>query len=383
MSTPDYYSKMMALVDAHHSVGQSPFLHSAPGNGKSSFAAMLAGRTEVDFGGERRRVGGYFEVRLGGRDPRDFIGIPVRGTTTVGDATFQVTEDTVPKWALAAAAAGADGSIVYIEFDEVTHATEETQLALQDIILERRLPNGFPLPETTRFILAGNLRDDVAAVNELTESLAARLVHYEFSPPLTDWLSRLTSRGFPGDNASQTVLDARAIIAAYLTENPEDDCESNVDRTGPWANRRSWTRLADAIAALGGDSDAIAEAVLATIGPRVGGKFIAFAMDNIPSPDDLLARHATVAGLDGVRATTALRRAIDTAAADPNPQRLIDAVEMCNTTAAIGPAYADVAVGAMTALSAPLSARGLDDVYGDQGWGGVKFSDALRAAAAR
>lgn len=378
----DFYTNMETLVDTLHASRQVPFLHSAPGNGKSTFARALASRGSVAYGGARHTVSPTFiELRLGGRDPRDLIGIPVRSSAVVEGMMWNTTEDTVPRWALTVAEAAADGSIVYVLVDEVTHAPQDVQLAFQDVILDYRLPNGFTLPPSTRFILAGNLRSDVAGVHDMVESLSARVSHLDFTPPLADWLARMSGGGFAGEEVSPEVASARRLIADYLTEHPEYAYDETADRTGPWANRRSWTRLADVIATLGIDSPLLPRAISAGIGPVIGGAFIDSAIAAMPLPEDLLSGKDSVRGLDGVQATVALNRAIDHAAR-VGGQDLLDAVTMCNTTAALGGPYVDAAVAAAARLPKPLLAAGMGAVFTDDGFGGVRFDDALRRAVA-
>ncbi|MGP9760880.1 hypothetical protein [Corynebacterium sp. AOP12-C2-36] len=316
-----FYARMLQLCDLHHSVGDAVILKGRIGEGKTSLIDHLAERDTV----AGVPVGGVVTLRLAGKSADAVNGIPVRGTTEVAGAHYDTSRETIPKWALEMERLAAGGKIVYGYIQEINLGYPDAIAAMQDLLLERRLPNGYQLPSGCRLIGDMNPRAEVNGTFDLSDAVPNRVAIYDFEVPLYDWTSALVW-GFPGEDApDRWLLHYRSAVAAFLTAFPEYVYESRelVDRAEcPWASKRSWTRLCDVLAAAGEASgeqpeDAVVQAVVdAKVGPRAGGQFRSWlAGFTVPSIGQMVTDPTCLDGLDTAAANAAVGSLVSQAVA--------------------------------------------------------------------
>lgn len=249
-----YYENIAALIDAHHRAHQVPYLHSGPGTGKSAFMEWMAERGTISAGDTTVPVGGVIRLVPHTMDKGDLLGIPTLRDITYEGEKFSLTDFATPSWIYdAVTTADATGGVVYVLFDEFSRCYMETQNALLNVISERVMPNGFPIPPSILFVCAGNDSADDRGVMDLSAAMTSRLAHYDFDPDLDSWLTGLVG-GF-GKTLTPRQSKWRSMIAAYLRANPDavTDETAKTDRSRGWANRRTWTNAADMMAQLPDD----------------------------------------------------------------------------------------------------------------------------------
>lgn len=311
----DFYARTTMLCDAHHAAGQAVILCDRIGEGKTSFVHAL---------GARPGFGGVVTLRLAGKSADAVNGIPVKDTTTVGGKTYTTSFETLPKWALDLVEATENGTVpAYLYVQEINLGFPDAIAAFQDVMLERRLPNGFELPESVRIIGDMNPRTEVAGVFDLSPAATNRVAFRNFRVPDADWHAGLVG-GFPGETGVRDEeMYYRTLVSGFLTAAPEAVYESGdqVDRTeGPWASRRSWTAVAKALgtaAHLTGeqpDADTVTEITGDLVGDRFARRFAAWATGSrIPTPAELLADPTVLDKADPAVVTASLASLVNVA----------------------------------------------------------------------
>lgn len=287
MNTEATYTHIENLTDGLHSAGQTPIYWSRPGMGKTSMIKALVRRGETTDG---TPIGGFATVDMSAKTPEDLIGIPRITTVETHRGKRGATTATLPDWAVKALESD-PGKRFYLIWEEFTRADPATQAVIQETILSGALPNGDQLPATVRHIIAANPREEISGAGfDITDALASRITHLEFSPSLDAWCDGMRC-GFPGEAkgvVSKTQRTYRRRIAAYLEANPKDAYEdTSVDRTRGWATYRTWTRLADTLAAFHDNSVAQEAVIVPTVGDRVAGRVWDHLTDADRGPDPL------------------------------------------------------------------------------------------------
>lgn len=281
MNTEATYTHIENLTDGLHSAGQTPIYWSRPGMGKTSMIKALVRRDETIDG---ISVGGFATVDMSAKTPEDLIGIPRITTVDTHRGARDATTATLPDWAVKAL--GSDpGKRFYLIWEEFTRADPATQAVIQETILSGTLPNGDQLPSTVRHIIAANPREEISGAGfDITDALASRITHLEFSPSLATWCNGMRC-GFPGESkgaVSKMQRTYRRRIADYLEANPKDAYEdTSVDRTRGWATYRTWTRLADTLAAFHDNLKAQEAIITPTVGDRVAGRVWGYLTDGL------------------------------------------------------------------------------------------------------
>lgn len=298
----DYYSRLAAITDAHHEIGQVLYLESAPGTGKTSFVYSLTERGTVNFMGEELPIVDTIKLALNTMDTGDLLGIPTKEymdwVKNGVETQIPVTEYATPEWAVRAAKGAAEG-VVYVILDEWSRADLDVVGAMLNVLEHGVMPNGFTFGPRVLFVLMGNGRQHDRGVYELTPALTSRVTKLDFSPDLVSWLEGLvTNFGKPGE-LTEAQLSSRALIAAFLKRNPESAVEASAstDRTKPWANYRTWTHFADIrpgiisrAEKIGPEADGF-QRMIATgiVGETAANEFMDFIEDvQVPAPDELI-----------------------------------------------------------------------------------------------
>lgn len=317
----DYYTRMIHNLDLHHAVGQAVTLKGPIGEGKTSLLGYLSSRPVVTTpAGEEIPVAGSVTLRLAGKTAEVINGIPAKGEAEVSGTTYTTSGETVPSWALEATRMVAEtdnpDAVVYIYAQELNLAFPDTAAAFQDVLLDHRLPSGFPLPTGARFICDMNPRSEVSGVYDLSGALTNRLGIYDFEVPLADWTAALIA-GFPGEGTPTGIhLSLRSELAGFITATPDAVYEplDAVDRAETaWATKRSWTTAVDLLAAAytasGGSLglEDTTDLLTACVGSRQAPLFAQWLAGNrIPNAAQMVDNPAILDSLDDARAFAAV-----------------------------------------------------------------------------
>ena len=152
-------------VELHtiRAAGQSPFIHGPTGIGKSRVVADYAKTQNLEIR----------DIRASQLDPVDARGIPVpvpaTKTTTWYPPDFLPTKGT---------------GIVFL--DELNRANQDTQSALYQLILEKRIGDYY-LPLEWSIVAAGNRDIDGCMVQPMSRALKNRFIHLDMESNYKDW----------------------------------------------------------------------------------------------------------------------------------------------------------------------------------------------------
>ena len=167
--------------------------------------------------------------------------------------------------------------------DEALSARQDTIDAFMRLLLEKT--SGFmQLREDIQIVAAGNYATDNPLVKPLPKHAAGRVQFLTLDlPSVKDWASYVSSRN--------EKWDVRCL--AYLLRFEEDIYErvEGNELNEPFANPRSWERLAVQLAAPNGrmsNEERLTATVEGWVGKVVGQKFEAFLKYDIPEPERFL-----------------------------------------------------------------------------------------------
>lgn len=169
-----------------------PFIHSAPGLGKSTIVKQIA-----EFLGLK-----LIDHRLSTSDPTDLSGLPTRNGAKASFLPydiFPIASDPIP--------VGYKGWLIFL--DEFNAAHRSVQAAAYKVILDRQIGQN-DLHEMALVVCAGNRTIDRAITSELSTAMQSRLIHIEMVSDHKEWLE---------DVAIPNNYDER--IIAFLSNNPE------------------------------------------------------------------------------------------------------------------------------------------------------------------
>jgi hypothetical protein len=193
-------------------------------------------------------------------DPGDLIGLPAL------DAAAVKTEFRPPWWF------PLDGKPVILFLDELNRARPEILQTVMDLILTKTLA-GRTLPPGSRVISAVNEGEEYQ-LTDLDPALLSRFNIYYFSPTPGEWLLW----------AAEHKIDPR--IISFIEQNPDClDGDIMIDAgLEKGADRRSWTRLSEILAAAEidetGDVTSLEKIMAGIVGISAAFKFSEFVKDN-------------------------------------------------------------------------------------------------------
>lgn len=84
------------------------------------------------------------------------------------------------------AATALSGKYGLLFLDELTNAPQQTQGALYQLVLDRRVGD-YVIPDGWRVIAAGNRKDDRGVHHRMPDPLVDRFIHVDYEPDLRDW----------------------------------------------------------------------------------------------------------------------------------------------------------------------------------------------------
>jgi hypothetical protein len=211
-----------ALAEAiaiHCLGGNSVFVSGPPGIGKSDVMRQIAINAGMDL----------IDWRLSQRQQVDLLGLPdfakhENGTRVV--TWVPPTEMVIDK-----------PTILFL--DELPHASHSTQAAAFQLIQEKALGGAKLDPEMVWVVAAGNRRQDMAVIQEMSKPLQNRFVHLELQVNHESW----------SEWAARSQL--RPDVLMFIRHKPDalfDFDPKSKDHA--FATPRTWEKLANAMDAL-------------------------------------------------------------------------------------------------------------------------------------
>ena len=234
-----------------------------PGVGKSTVMRDVCRDEGIDF----------IDIRLAQRDPVDIRGLPVPR----GDVVQWLLADDWPR---------DPDSRGIVLFDELTAADRSLQVAVYELILDRRLGSLYRLPDGWLVCGAGNRAEDGAVSLGFSSALANRFCHLELQPELTPWIRWALAQGVHPD------------VIAFLRFRPACFFSMEGDTERGWPSPRSWERVSTVCwqATQGLEQRAAELMISGLVGPEVGNEFLAFLSwrEALPDVDAMLRGKAKI-----------------------------------------------------------------------------------------
>lgn len=140
-------------------------LHGSPGIGKSDIVRQIGSKLGFVV----------LDIRLSQMDPVDMRGVPSLNNKT--KQTIWFPPDFLP---------AADAPPTLLFFDEINSASQATQAAAYQLILDRRLGE-YVLAPQHQMVAAGNRMSDRAIVNVMSTALKNRFTHIDVEVDPHDW----------------------------------------------------------------------------------------------------------------------------------------------------------------------------------------------------
>jgi MoxR-like ATPase len=288
--------------------GIPPILWGPPGSGKTQTVFAIA-----------QKLGYKVQVVIGSRKEPTFLeGIPIVVRPS-DEKIKEITEDenltehqrlaalrartvnALPDWFEFAMA----NPKTIIFWDEIGSIGEDVQASMLSVVEEREI-DGVRLPDEVRFVAAGNDIDQAANGQYLSPPFANRFAHHKFSLPNADWVDGFrtnfgkplpNTKGLPAEEVATLNNNFKAELArlsGYLFTNMtaiSPVVDSNPEKSGKaWASRRTWTKLAQALAYTDAEDRVVRDMTIASIiGLDQGAAFKTWdSALNFPSADELL-----------------------------------------------------------------------------------------------
>ena len=154
--------------------GLVPFLHSAPGCGKSSIIKAIAKENNLKL----------IDLRLSTIDSVDLSGMPMIDKQGQVDwkpfNVFPLTNTPIPE--------GYAGWLLFL--DEMNSASEAVIAAAYNVVLDHRI-GIYHLHPRCFIACAGNREEDHAITTEMGSAMTSRLVHLTLEPTVNDWIQNV------------------------------------------------------------------------------------------------------------------------------------------------------------------------------------------------
>jgi hypothetical protein len=244
-----------AIVDCA-SIGKPLMIWGPAGVGKSDTvrqAALVLGQSSTAFQ--------VWDFRAALRDAVDLMGLP----GAVDGQTFYNLPAGLPR----------AGSVGLLFLDEINSARPDTQGALYQLMLDRRVGD-YELPSGVQIVAAGNRANDRGIVHRMPDPLVNRLIHVEFEADLTDWCQWAM-----GANVRPEVIAFLRTRSELL--NDHDPARKSI----AFATPRAWASVS---LILDRASPIEAGLIKGTVGDGAAGEFLEFLSlyRQMVSPDQIL-----------------------------------------------------------------------------------------------
>lgn len=245
-----------------------PYISGSPGIGKSEIVKQVADSFNLQL----------IDVRLSQLDSVDLLGFPmVKGDKTifVPPEVFPISTDPLPK--------DKHGWLLFL--DELSSASMSTQAAAYKLILDKKVGQ-HNLHSNVAIVAAGNKATDKAIVNKLGTAMQTRLVHFELSVKLTDWL----------EWAHTNKIDSR--IISFIEFRPEllqNFDPNHRDNTFPCP--RTWEFASKLLSGVDKLKNVHLLSIAGTVGEGAAREFRGFTdiYDNLPKFTEILAKPDSIA----------------------------------------------------------------------------------------
>lgn len=275
-------------------INRPMFIWGPPGVGKSDSvkqAGAAAGLEVCDF-------------RAALRDAVDIMGLPGARIDADGvGSTYYNLPAGLPR--------GGSG-ILFL--DEMNSAPAQTQAALYQLVLDRRVGD-YVLPPGWRIVAAGNRQTDRGVVHRMPDPLVDRFFHVDYEVHLDDWCAWAVNRSRPlitpvWDAAEVAASEVRPEVVAFIRFRPGLLHSHDTTRQcHAFATPRGW---ADVSLVLGLNTAVEAELIRGRVGDGAASEFMAFLKlyRNMISPDEILRAPRKAAVPDNVGTLYALAEAL-------------------------------------------------------------------------
>jgi MoxR-like ATPase len=236
------------------------YLEGAPGVGKSSIVHQVAARLELPV----------LDVRAAYLTPPDLIGLPALERDS-GRTTYYLPEFLPEPFT--------KGILV---LEELPSAAPAIQVALYQLLLDRRVGWRYELPPGWRVIATGNRLED-GYTHPLSNAMATRLLRLELRADL--------------DEFTQFALHAglHPMVTAFLSRNP-NLLHQPLETSPHHPNPRTWAMASAVLNAFGADLDSgdLEPALAGVLGDGAARAFTAFLklVAFVPDVEDILERGA-------------------------------------------------------------------------------------------
>lgn len=273
-------------------------IHGAPGVGKSAVvkqAAHKLGLQLVDF-------------RAALRDAVDIMGLPGARVEDVGGKAQGVTFYNLP------AGLPRDPESRGILFlDEINSAPQQTQAALFQLVLDRRVGD-YVVPEDWSIVAAGNRKDDRGVVHRMPDPLVDRFFHVDFEPDLQDWSAWALAEGI----RPEVIAFARFRPGLLHNHDTGRACHA-------FSTPRGWADVSRVLGQGAAVADIEGELIRGRVGDGAASEFLAFLKlyRNMISPDAILANPTKAEVPDNVGTLYALAEALARRASAKNLDRVL------------------------------------------------------------
>lgn len=278
MTITDLKARMRMIMIPGHVQPVTPFIHGAPGVGKSEAALQLAEELGI----------GFIDLRLSQLESADLRGIPVPDME-MGSSKWMPPE-TIPFKAFAdlplpdtydinKGKKFKDGGILFL--DEFNRARFDVQQAAFQLVLDRAV-GLHKMLDNWFIVAAGNLgEDDGTDVNEMDSALNNRFAHFTATVNDKVWLEWAEEAGVHPD-----VIGFITNKPGYLQKKMKEDDEIIL-------TPRSWKKFSDL---LNQNEDVDPKDVAQLVGPSIingaAAQFVTWLdQKNIVSPLDVLKKY--------------------------------------------------------------------------------------------
>ena len=257
---------------------QTPFIHGPTGIGKSQVVQAYAQNNTFELR----------DIRASQLDPVDARGIPV-----------PIPETKVTSWYPPDFLPQKGKGLLFL--DELNRANQDTQSALYQLILERRIGD-YILPDEWYIIAAGNRDIDGCMVQPMSRALKNRFIHLNMEVSYPDWhawanVSNIIEHVIAFMRFRPTALDE----ATEATKDSSGKHQERLRNANSFATPRSWEFASDLLKSAfnqGRNLHDCYSLMEGTIGEGMASEFVAYCdiYLELPDLDEMIADPSTFKG---------------------------------------------------------------------------------------